>query len=54
MIVSITTRVEVDPEAWALTYGDCSREDVKRYVQQAIADSAAAAEGAILDVTVKR
>lgn len=57
MIVTVTLRVEVDPEAWALTYGTGGarniREDVKVYAHSMIDGSAAASEGVITDVTVR-
>ncbi len=59
MKVSVTLRIEVDPEAWAAIYGTYEaaidiRNDVKSYAHHQLADSAAAIEGAIKTVEVGR
>ena len=51
--ISVTLTVTVDPEAWEMTYGDFSREDVRGYVLEYVQGSAAADEGCILEATVK-
>lgn len=58
MKVTITLSVEVDRDAWELTYGAHDavatlRTDVKEYVLNHVQGSAAAEEGAITRVTLK-
>ena len=51
--ITVTLKVTVDPTEWADTYGaDIAdvAEDVKRYVRNQVADSAAAEEGCITAV----
>lgn len=53
MRVRVTLTVDVDPDAWEMTYGTPRfelREDVREYVREHVQGSAAADEGAILGV----
>lgn len=52
MRVAVKLSLEIDADVWRDLYGvDNVREDVKRYAVYQLAASAAAEEGAILDVT---
>lgn len=55
MKVTVTLTIDVDPEAWDLTYGSGPtpaevRTDVKSYALNQLQGSAAAEEGAIVGV----
>jgi hypothetical protein len=56
--VALNITLDVDSAAWREIYGlmdiDDIREDVRSYVTHHLFDSAAAREGGITDVTVKR
>lgn len=58
LTVSVEMTVRVDRATWEHLYGDAGpaaiREGVKSLALHALADSAAAAEGAILTVTRRR
>jgi hypothetical protein len=57
MTVSVTVRVTVDREAWTATYGGDTaaqvRGDVKAYVGNCVAQSAAFYDDAITDVVAR-
>ena len=58
MKVRCVITVEVDPEAWELTYGSPDgvslRQDVRDYITAHVQGSAAADEGCITNVTLQR
>lgn len=56
MKIRVELTVEIDPDAWEMTYGtprDELRQDVKTYVLGYIQGSAAAEEDCITRVTLK-
>jgi hypothetical protein len=58
MKVNVNLTVEVDPKAWALSYGEGGtaaelRKAVKEHIAGDITNSAAYNEGCITEVTIK-